>query len=144
MPIDSAKFEPIGTLYFFAAPFVNPSGLTQILPDLIEAKLLRVRVTPTRPNPNWYQAGIISQLDPDGRIVARAEVPIAGLIWPVSPIVNPYRLSFYRLRAMRAQTVSVLIDAYTGPDSDWQPEAGPAPALGGHLAGINLSIDYGP
>lgn len=144
MPIDSTKFAPIGTLYFFAAPFVNPSGLSQIHPDLIEAGLLRVRVTPTRPNPNWYHGGIVSQFDPDGRVVARAEVPLTGLIWAVSPIVRPYQVGIYRTKGMRGQTVSYAIDGYTGPDSDWQQPGIPPPPQTGHLAGLNLSLNYGP
>jgi hypothetical protein len=145
MPIDATKFEPIGTLYFFNAPFASPTGLTQQLATPIDASLLRVRVTPTRPNPNWYQAGILSQLAPGGQIVARVEVPIAGIIWPTSPIARPYTLDFYRLKAMRSQTVSVLIDRYTGPDSDWMPPTGiPPQPIAGHLAGLSLSLNYGP
>jgi hypothetical protein len=123
MPIDATKFDPIGTFYFFAPPFINPSGLSQQLTEDLDASLLRIRVVPTRPNPNWYQAGILSQLIPGGQIVARVDVPISGLIWPTNPIASPYRLAFYRLRGMRNQTVSVLIDRYTGPDSDWRPVA---------------------
>jgi hypothetical protein len=145
MPIDPQLFRPAGLFTFFAPPFPNPSGLSQQLTEDLDASLLRIRVVPTRPNPNWYQAGILSQLLPGGQIVARVEVPIAGLIWPTNPIVRPYRLSFYRLKAMRAQTVSILVDRYTGPDSDWQPPTGsPPPPQTGHLAGLTLSLNYGP
>jgi hypothetical protein len=143
MAIDHGRFSLRGTFAFFEPP-LQPGGLDQRLNQDFSDSLLRFRVLPTRPSPRWYKAGIISQLTPGGQVVERGEVPIDGVIWVPSPICKPYRLGFYRLRAMRGQGVTILIEGYDGPDSDWMPPNGPQTPQSGHLAGLSLSLNYGP